>query len=162
MDRRLKGRVLRAGQVGNGGERGEPRRRGQQLGRCAPAVAVGRVGVGRVCCQAGEVLAGPAHRAVAGCARVRVLVVPVAAVVGDGQSRRRRPDVRDGQRGVRVNQRREIAAGSPCVGTANPDVVDAGVADGVVRSAGGPGRDGDAVFCGGVVLVGERGATRVR
>ncbi len=96
--------LLAISQVGNGRPGGEPCRRGQQ--RRAGAVAVGRVGVGRVRREAGEGFARPADRAVAGGARARVLVVPVARVVGDGQIRCRGADVRDGQRDVRVNQRR--------------------------------------------------------
>ena len=75
--------ALRAVQVGDGRERGEPRRR-KQIARCAVAVAVGGVVVGRVHEEAAEVLRARArvHRALAGGVRRRVRLVSTSRPSG--------------------------------------------------------------------------------
>ena len=112
--------------------RDERHRCGQQRRACP--VAVGRVGVGRTPCQAGQVLARPTHGAVAGRAGVGVLVVPVARVVGDGQRRRIVADVARGQRGLGMDRRRD-PSGRFAPGVRGQD--DQGVRLAVVHVVGG-------------------------
>ena len=133
---------LRTGQAGDRGQGVEPCR-GDQLVRVrAGRVAVGRVVVGRVRREAAQILARSADRALASSARVRVLVVPVPAVVGDRQGSCRQADIRDGQ-AEGIDQRRERKwRTAPRVRCPNSDIVDRGVVDGVVGATGRPRCDG--------------------
>ena len=108
--------VRRLAQVAHGGERGEPRRRCQAVGRRTSAVAVRRVGVVRASRQPGQIFAGRArrHRTLTGrVRRCRRLVVPRICVVGDGQRGRRLGDVGGGEGRVRRGAHPEFAGIGP-------------------------------------------------
>ena len=145
------------------GRRRELRRRRQQFGIRATAVAVRRVGVRTDRRQPGQILAGRSrrHRTLTG--RVRPagrLVVPRIRIRADGQLRRRRGDV-GGDEANGLDDGRQSTGVARGVRAAYPYVVVLVVVYRVVRAACRPRRDGDAVLVVGVALVGQRGAARV-